>query len=61
LLVALLMFNLFLLTLVMVVAFVLGAVTYLVMPSVTLIQFTVVPPEMKATTISASNEVLSLC
>jgi MFS family permease len=60
LLVALLMFNLFALTPVMVVAFVLGLVTYLVMPSVTLIQFTVVPPEMKATTISASNVVLNL-
>lgn len=57
---ALLMFNLFALTPVMVVAFVLGAVTYLVMPSVTLIQFSVVPPEMKATTISASNVVLNL-
>jgi MFS family permease len=44
----------------MAVAFVLGVVTYLVMPSVTLIQFTVVPPEMKATTISASNVVLNL-
>lgn len=59
-LVALLMFNLFALTPVMAVAFVLGVVTYLVMPSVTLIQFTVVPPEMKATTISASNVVLNL-
>jgi MFS family permease len=60
LLVAILMFNLFALTPVMAVAFVLGLVTYLVMPSVTLIQFTVVPPEMKATTISASNVVLNL-
>ena len=60
LLVALLMFNLFTLGLVMAVAFVLGLVTYLVMPSVTLIQFTVVPPEMKASTISASNVVLNL-
>jgi len=60
LLVALLLFNLFTLTPVMVVAFVLGLVTYLVMPSVTMIQFSVVPPEMKATTISASNVVLNL-
>jgi MFS family permease len=60
LLVAILMFNLFALAPVMAVAFVLGLVTYLVMPSVTLIQFTVVPPEMKATTISASNVVLNL-
>lgn len=60
LLVALLMFNLFALGKVMAVAFVLGLVTYLVLPSVTLIQFTVVPPEMKASTISASNVVLNL-
>ena len=60
LLVALLMFNLFVLGTVMAVAFVLGLVTYLVLPSVTLIQFTVVPPEMKASTISASNVVLNL-
>ncbi len=59
-LVALLMFNLFQIGIVMVVAFVLGLVTYLVMPSVTIIQFSVVPPEMKATTISASNVVLNL-
>jgi len=59
-LVALLMFNLFVIGIVMAVAFVLGLVTYLVMPSVTLIQFSVVPPEMKATTISTSNVVLNL-
>jgi MFS family permease len=59
-LVALLMFNLFDIGLVMLVAFVLGLVTYLVMPSVTLIQFSVVLPEMKATTISASNVILNL-
>jgi len=60
LLVALLMFNIFVLGTVMAVAFVLGLVTYLVMPSVTMIQLNVVPPEMKATTISASNVVLNL-
>ena len=60
LLVALLMFNLFALTPVMAVAFVLGLVTYLVMPSVNIILFSVVPPEMKASTISASNVVLNL-
>jgi len=54
------MFNLFVLGTVMLVAFMLGLVTYLVMPSVTLIQFSVVPPEMKATTISASNVMLNL-
>lgn len=60
LLMALLMFNLFALSAVMMVAFVLGLVTYLVMPSVNIILFSVVPPEMKATTISASNVVLNL-
>jgi MFS family permease len=60
LLVALLLFNLFVLGAVMGVAFVLGVVTYLVMPSVNIIFFSVVPPEMKATTISASNVILNL-
>ncbi len=60
LVVAFLLFNLFVLGTVMAVAFLLGLVTYLVLPSVTLIQFTVVPPEMKASTISASNVVLNL-
>ncbi len=58
--VALLLFNLFVLPAVMAVAFLLGTVTYLVMPSVNLIFFSVVPPEMKATTISASNVILNL-
>ncbi len=60
LLVALLLFNLFVLGAVMAVAFMLGLVTYLVMPSVNIIFFSVVPPEMKATTISASNVILNL-
>jgi MFS family permease len=58
--VALLLFNLFALQAVMAVAFLVGLVTYLVMPSVTIIFFSVVPPEMKATTISASNVILNL-
>jgi MFS family permease len=60
LLIALILFNIFVLVPVMAVAFILGTVTYLVLPSVTLIQFSVVPPEMKASTISASNVVLNL-
>ncbi len=56
---AFLLFNLFQLGLVMAVAFLLGLVTYLVMPSVNIILFSVVPPEMKATTISSSNIVLN--
>lgn len=58
--IALLMFNLFVLSTVMAVAFLLGLVTYLVLPSVNVILFSVVPPEMKATSISASNVVLNL-
>ncbi len=58
--VALLLFNLFALQAVMAVAFLMGLVTYLVMPSVNIIFFSVVPPEMKATTISASNVILNL-
>jgi MFS family permease len=59
-LVALVMFNLFALGTVMAVAFILGLVTYLVLPSVTLIQFSVIPPEMKSTTIATSNVILNL-
>ncbi len=59
-LLALLVFNLFQLGWLMAAVFFLGLVTYLVMPSVSLIQFSVVPPEMKASAISASNVVLNL-
>jgi MFS family permease len=52
---ALLVFNIHQLAPLMAAAFVLGLVTYMVMPAVTMIQFSVVPPETKATTISASN------
>ena len=44
----------------MAAVFFLGLVTYLVMPSVNMIMFSVVPPEMKASTISASNVLLNL-
>ncbi|MEW5870338.1 MAG: MFS transporter [Chloroflexota bacterium] len=57
---ALFVFNLYNLTALMAAAFVLGTVTYMVMPGVTMIQFSVVPPETKATTISASNVMLNL-
>lgn len=57
---SLLLFSLSQLSLVMGTAFVLGLVTYLVLPSVTMIQFSVAPPEMKATTISTSNVLLNL-
>jgi MFS family permease len=44
----------------MMAAFCLGVVTYMVQPAVNVVLFSVVPPEMKATTISASNVVLNL-
>jgi MFS family permease len=57
---AVLVFNLFQMAALMTAAFCLGVVTYMVMPAVSIIQFSVVPPETKATTISASNVVLNL-
>ena len=57
---AFIVFNLFTLGWLMAAVFFLGLVTYLVMPSVNLIFFSVVPPEMKASTISASNVILNL-
>ena len=57
---ALLVFNLFQLGWLMLAVFFLGLATYLVMPSVSLILFSVVPPEMKASSISASNVMLNL-
>ena len=44
----------------MVAAFCLGVVTYMVQPAVNVVLFSVVPPELKATTISASNVILNL-
>lgn len=58
--IALLVFNLFKLAMLMAAAFLLGVVTYMVMPGVNLILFSIVPPETKATTISASNILLNL-
>lgn len=60
LIMAMLVFSIQSLAPLMVAAFFLGLVTYLVMPAVTTIQFSVVPPETKATTISASNVILNL-
>lgn len=57
---ALFLFNLFNLTGLMTVAFFMGVIAYMVMPAVSIIQFSVVPPETKATTISASNVILNL-
>lgn len=57
---ALFLFNLFDLAALMTAAFFMGLVAYTVMPAVSIIQFSVVPPETKATTISASNVILNL-
>ena len=38
----------------------LGLVSYMVLPAVSIIMFSVVPPETKATTISTSNVILNL-
>jgi MFS family permease len=60
LIMALLVFNLFRLAGLMIAAFFLGVVAYMVMPAVSIIMFSVVPPETKATTISCSNVILNL-
>jgi len=57
---ALFLFNIFELAPLMIVAFLMGVIAYMVMPAVSIIQFSVVPPETKATTISASNVILNL-
>jgi len=57
---ALIVFNLFQLAGLMTAAFFLGVVAYMVMPAVSIILFSVVPPETKATTISVSNVILNL-
>lgn len=57
---ALLVFNIFQLGALMAAAFFLGLVTYMVMPAVNIIMFSVVPPETKATTIATSNIILNL-
>jgi MFS family permease len=54
------LFNLFQLGWLMTAAFFMGAVTYMVMPAVSIILFSVVPPETKATSISVSNVILNL-
>jgi MFS family permease len=60
LLMAFLVFNLFDLVGLMIAAFFLGLIAYMVMPAVSVIMFSVVTPETKATTISASNVILNL-
>jgi MFS family permease len=54
------LFNIFHLGWLMTVGFFMGMITYMVMPAVSIIMFSVVPPETKATTISVSNVILNL-
>jgi MFS family permease len=60
LLMALFLFNIFNLAALMTVAFFMGVISYMALPAVSIIEFSVVPPETKATTISASNVILNL-
>jgi MFS transporter, Spinster family, sphingosine-1-phosphate transporter len=57
---SLMVFNIYSLRALMAAAFFLGLVAYMVMPAVTILLFSVVPPETKATTISVSNVILNL-
>jgi MFS family permease len=57
---ALVVFNVFRLGPMMAAAFLLGVVSYMAMPAVSIMMFSIVPPEMKATTISTSNVILNL-
>ncbi len=57
---ALLVFSFFTLAAVMTAAFFLGVISYMVLPAVNHMMFGVVPPETRATTISASNVILNL-
>lgn len=57
---ALPVFNLFSLAPLMTAAFFLGLLSFMVLPAVNVILFSVVPPETKATTIATSNILLNL-
>lgn len=60
LIMALITFNLFTLTGVMISGFFLGLIAYMALPAVNVAFFSVVPPETKATTIATSNIILNL-
>ncbi|MCZ2127740.1 MAG: MFS transporter [Anaerolineales bacterium] len=57
---AILMLNIFSLNLWMASLFLVGFITYPTMPTVNIIFFSIVPPEMKASTISTSNIIMNL-
>jgi MFS family permease len=56
---SILVFNIFSLGWMMTAGFFLGLVAFMVMPAVTILMYSVVPPETKATTISTSNIILN--
>jgi MFS family permease len=58
--ISLVMFNLFNLTAVMVVAFVLGMTGYMILPTITIMMYDIVPPETKATAMAGDGVVLGL-
>lgn len=60
LLAAYVVFNVFEFTLVAAAGFVLGLISFMALPAVNVIFFSVVPPETKATTIATSNVILNL-
>jgi MFS family permease len=57
--ISILVFNVFTLWMMMTAGFFLGLVAFMVMPAVTILMYSVVPPETKATTISTSNIILN--
>jgi MFS family permease len=59
LVISVVVFNVFTLPGIMLAGFLLGLVAFMVMPAVTILMYSVVPPETKATTISASNVILN--
>ncbi len=60
LLLSLFLFNIFSLVPVMIVAFLLGMVGYMILPTITIMMFDIVPPETKATAMAGDGVVLGL-
>ncbi len=60
LVISLVMFNLFSLVPVMIVAFVLGVTGYMILPTITIMIYDIVPPETKATSMAGDGIVLGL-
>jgi MFS family permease len=59
-LIALVLFNLFNLTAVMVVAFLFGLVGYMIFPSITVMMYDIVPPETKASVMASDGVIAGL-